>query len=89
MTAELRVSVPDDVADWLKQQADPGATVSDAVRAYMRAARIDEVLRAAGLELHGPVPPLARPEPAGHGHGHGHREPFAEGRRTLADRGGG
>jgi hypothetical protein len=83
MTAELRVSVPDDVADWLKQQADPGATVTEAVQAYMRAARIDEVLRAAGLEGHGPVPPLARAGPASH------REPFAEGRRTLADRAGG
>ncbi len=82
MTAELRVSVPDDVADWLKQQGDASDMVTEAVRAYMRAAQVDEVLRAAGIELDKPTAHRIRPEPA-------YRERFAEGRRTLADRPGG
>jgi hypothetical protein len=84
MTAELRVSVPDDVADWLKQQADAAGAITEAVRAQMRAARIDEVLRAAGLEAAGLElaeagerrwRPVARPP-----------DVLAEGRRTLANR---
>jgi hypothetical protein len=79
MTAELRVSVPDDVADWLKQQADTAGAITEAVRAQMRAARIDEVLRAAGLELADTGErrwrPIAQPP-----------DVLAEGRRTLANR---
>ena len=77
MTAQLRVSVPEDVADWLKQQADAATAITDAVRARMRAARIDEVLRAAGLEL--TEPPGHHPRPAT-----APPDIFAEGRRTLA-----
>jgi hypothetical protein len=80
MTAELRVSVPEDVADWLKQQADISAAVTEAVRAHIRTAQIDELIRAAGMEPPGPgerwTPPVHVPAPG-----------FAEGRRMLADRG--
>ena len=80
MTAELRVSVPEDVADWLKQQADVSVVVTEAVRALIRTAQIEEVLRAAGLEPPGPGEHRIRPAPA--------RAPgFPEGRRMLADRG--
>ena len=77
MTAELRVSVPDDVADWLKQQADAAGAITEAVRAQMRAARIDEVLRAAGLELTEAAERRWRPAA-------GPPDVFAEGRRMLA-----
>jgi hypothetical protein len=77
MTAELRVTVPDDVADWLKQQADASAAVAEAVRAQIRAARIDEVLRAAGVEPLAPGERWSRPVS-------GPTPGFAEGRRTLA-----
>ncbi len=80
MTAELRVSVPDDVADWLKQQADISAAVTEAVRAQIRTAQIEELIRAAGMEPPGPAGRWTRavPTPA---------PGFAEGRRTLANRG--
>ena len=79
MTAELRICVPDEVADWLRRRGDVSGAVIDAVRACIRAERIDEVLRAAGLspaevsELRCglPIDPPDR---------------LAEGRRTLADR---
>jgi hypothetical protein len=77
MTAELRVSVPDDVADWLKQQADAADAITEAVRARIRAARIDEVLRSAGLDLTEPGERPARPPEAP-------GDVFAEGRRMLA-----
>jgi len=79
MTAELRICVPDDVADWLRKRDDLSAGVTDAVRACIHAEQIEDVLRAAGLSpadasdprLRLPVDPPDR---------------FAEGRRTLADR---
>ena len=77
MTAELRVSVPDDVADWLKQQADASVAVTEAVRAQIRAARIDEALRAAGVEPLAPAERWSRPA-------RGPAPGFPEGRRTLA-----
>jgi len=78
MTAELRVSLPEDVADWLKQQEDAAAAIAEAVRAQIRAARVDEVLRAAGLEPMESVERQRRPaEPV---------SLLAEGRRTLANR---
>jgi hypothetical protein len=78
MTAELRVSLPDDVADWLKQQEDAAAAITEVVRARIRAARVDEVLRAAGLEPMESVERQRRPvEPV---------SLLAEGRRTLANR---
>jgi hypothetical protein len=77
MTAELRVSVPDDVADWLQQQADAAAAITEAIRARIRAAQIDEVLRAAGMELTEAAERRWRPAA-------GPPEVFAEGRRMLA-----
>jgi regulator of protease activity HflC (stomatin/prohibitin superfamily) len=73
------VSVPDDVADWLKQQADVSGAITEAVREQMRAARIDEILRAAGLDLAEADERRWRPAD---------RPPdlLAEGRRTLANR---
>ena len=79
MTAELRVSVPEDVADWLKQQADVSVAVTEAVRALIRTAQIEELLRAAGLEPPGPGDRWTRPAPAP-------VPGFPEGRRMLADR---
>jgi hypothetical protein len=79
MTAEVRVSVPDDVADWLKRQSDASAAVTEAVRAQIRAAQIDEVLRAAGVEPPGAGERWSRPPP-------GQVTVLAEGRRMLADR---
>jgi hypothetical protein len=80
MTAELRVSVPDDVAEWLTQQPDVSDTVTEAVRAAIRAAQIDEILRAAGVEVAEPSELRGRPESRP-------RDVLAEGRRMLADRG--
>ncbi len=80
MTAELWISVPDDVADWLKQHADVSVAVTEAVRAQIRAVWINEVLRAAGVEPPRPGERLPRPAP-------GPIAMLAEGRRTLADRG--
>jgi len=80
MTAELRVSVPEDVADWLKQQADISAAVTEAVRAMIRTAQIEELIRAAGMEPPGSAERWTRPVA-------GSAPAFAEGRRMLADRG--
>src|SRR6266705_1911989 len=64
MTAELWISVPDDVADWLKQHADVSVAVTEAVRAQIRAVWINEVLRAAGVEPPRPGERLPRSAPS-------------------------
>jgi hypothetical protein len=76
MTAELRICVPDDVAEWIRRWGDESTAVTEAVRARIRADRVDELLRAAGLDLAGAAAP-PRPEPP---------TLLAEGRRTLVGR---
>ncbi len=81
MTAELRICIPDDVAEWIRRHGDDSAAVTEAVRARIRAEQVTQLLHAAGLEPDWPAAfaPLSRGEPA---------TLLAEGRRTLADRAG-
>ena len=51
MTAKRTVSIPDDVAAWLDRQNNVSAVVTDAIRARMGAADVEEALRRAGFEI--------------------------------------
>ena len=51
MTRKLAVSVPDDVADRLSQEANVSAYVTDAVRRRMAGEKSLEMLRALGFDL--------------------------------------
>ena len=51
MTKKIAVSLPDDVAEYLATQPNASATVAAAVRARMRPARLEEILKALGYEI--------------------------------------
>lgn len=51
MTAKRSISVPDDVEAWLDAQPNASAAITAAVRAQMATARVEEVLRHAGIEV--------------------------------------
>lgn len=79
MTTKISVSLPDDLASWLAEQPNASAAVARALRAQIHAARTDEALRAAGIEVTEAGKRrwrerLARPIPA---------EAVEEGRRLL------
>lgn len=51
MTAKLSISLPDDVAEWLGGQSNVSATVTEVLRAHIRAKRTEEILRLAGFDI--------------------------------------
>jgi hypothetical protein len=51
MTTKLSISVPDDVAEWLRAQENVSSAITDVIRAFLAGQRTDEVLRRAGFEV--------------------------------------